>query len=384
MELDTYSKRLFEDINKNNEIFSISFKSYILDKEELRNKNTVIIESHEKFKEAIHKINKNNKINFILLKTILIFYKSLRSFYYKNINQNFSDANSNQYLKFLLFYYFEFSKFSYIIYLFATYIISLYTNKISKVNHVYLQKLLVTVYNENDEEINLNKNKDLCYTNPNNTSDLQLNSGLNFCLNNHLFLKINIEFNYNDDLNINEKKEKILSFLNDDFLKSIIDIREYLNVSKNINPEELIEKINNFDKLSRDKNGNLFYTSEELKKYINFKNLKNKIKFIIEIFEKIIKSSDNKDLLNFIIYTIQILKIIIGKLKFKFFDLNYIYIQLLNIKYGIIRIYDNSLFDHKELDFFIIPIDEFIDFMTSEYMKIISDNYIVKKKINET
>jgi hypothetical protein len=380
MELDTYSKQLFEDINKNNEIFSISFKSYILDKEELRNKNAIIIESYEKFKEAIHKINKNNKINFILLKTILIFYKNLRSFYYRNINQDFSDANSNQSLKFLLFYYFEFSKFSYMIYLFATYIISLYTNKISKANHVYLQKLLVTVYNENDEEVNLNKNKDLCYTNPNNTSDLQSNNGLNFCLNNHLFLKINIEFNYNDDLNINEKKEKILSFLNDDFLKSIIDIREYLNVSKNINPEELIEKINNYDKLSRDKNGNLFYTSEELKKYINFKNLKNKIKFIIEIFEKIIKSSDNKDLLNFIIYTINILKIIIGKLKFKFFDLNYIYIQLLNIKYGIIRIYDKSLFDHKELDFFIIPIDEFIDFITSEYMKIISDNYIAKKK----
>ncbi len=112
MELDTYSKRLFEDINKNNELFSMSFKSYIQDREELRNKNGIIIESYQKFKQAINKINKNNKINFILLKTILIFYKSLRSFYYRNINHDFSKENSNHSLKFLLFYYFEFSKFS--------------------------------------------------------------------------------------------------------------------------------------------------------------------------------------------------------------------------------------------------------------------------------
>jgi hypothetical protein len=375
MELDTYSKRLFEDINKNNELFSMSFKSYIQDREELRNKNGIIIESYQKFKQAINKINKNNKINFILLKTILIFYKSLRSFYYRNINHDFSKENSNHSLKFLLFYYFEFSKFSYMIYLFATYIISLYTNKISKTNHLYLQKLLVTVYNENDEEVNLNKNKDLCYTNPNNISDLQSNSGLNFCLNNHLFLQINIEFNYNDDLNIDEKKQKLLSFFNDDFLKSIIDIRDYLNVSKNINSEELMKKINDYYDLSRDKKRDLFYTSQELKKYIDFKNLKNKINFMIEIFEKIIKNSNNKDLLNFIIYSINILKIITGKLKFKFFDLNYIYIQLLNIKYGIIRIYNNHLFDNKELDFFTIPIDEFIDFITSEYIAIITNNY---------
>ena len=99
---------------------------------------------------------------------------------------------------------------------------------------------------------------------------------------------------------------------------------------------------------------------------------------IINLFEKIKKENHhNNNLSQLMISSINIFKIVIGKLKFNFFELNLIFIRLLKAKYGIIELYNKSLFHDNDLDFFINPIDHFITFIKDEYSSIVTRKFLL-------
>lgn len=378
MNLDEHSRRLLDDIIKHNETVKKELDAFIMDYTDLKNKNFKFIQSYQTFIKAITKIKKDNKISFILLKNISVFYRNLRSFYYINLNKDLSKKDQD-YIKILLFPYFMLSEFSYLIYTFIEYILFTYKDIITESNHSIILNIISSVINEKGKEIILlgNKDKDtgLC-SKPDNISSLQLNDGLSFCLKNHIFLNFNLEFIIND-IDIDEKKIKIGNYFNKDLIDLINQIRD--NLSKEVTDiKELKTKIEEYYVKIGDKNEILSKPFNELIKYDKLETLRNKIMVIINLFEKIKKENHhNNNLSQLMISSINIFKIVIGKLKFNFFELNLIFIRLLKAKYGIIELYNKSLFHDNDLDFFINPIDHFITFIKDEYSSIVTRKFLL-------
>lgn len=378
MNLDEHSRKLLEDIVKHNETVKKELDAFIMDYTDLKNKNFKFIQSYQTFIKAIIKIKKDNKISIILLKNISIFYRNLRSFYYINLNKDLSNKDQD-YIKILLFPYFMLSEFSYLIYIFIEYILFIYKDIITDINHSTISNIISSVINEKGKEIILlgNKDKDtgLC-SKTDNISSLQLNDGLSFCLKNHIFLNFNLEFIIND-VDIDEKKHNISNYFNKDLIDLINQIRD--NLSKDVTDiKELKIKIEEYYKKIGDKNETLSKPFNELIKYDKLETLRNKIMVIINLFEKIKKENHhNNNLSQLMISSINIFKIVIGKLKFNFFELNLIFIRLLKAKYGIIELYNKSLFHDNNLDFFINPIDEFITFIKDEYSSIVTHKFLL-------
>lgn len=378
MNLDEHSRKLLEDIVKHNETVKKELDAFIMDYTDLKNKNFKFIQSYQTFIKAIIKIKKDNKISFILLKNISIFYRNLRSFYYINLNKDLSNKDQD-YIKILLFPYFMLSEFSYLIYIFIEYILFIYKDIITDINHSTISNIISSVINEKGKEIILlgNKDKDtgLC-SKTDNISSLQLNDGLSFCLKNHIFLNFNLEFIIND-VDIDEKKHNISNYFNKDLIDLINQIRD--NLSKDVTDiKQLKIKIEEYYKKIGDKNETLSKPFNELIKYDKLETLRNKIMVIINLFEKIKKENHhNNNLSQLMISSINIFKIVIGKLNFNFFELNLIFIRLLKAKYGIIELYNKSLFHDNNLDFFINPIDEFITFIKDEYSLIVTHKFLL-------
>lgn len=376
MELDYKSTQLLNDIINENETIKNIIKAYIEDVDNLKIKNNKFIQSYYTFTKAIKYIYKFNKISNISLNNILIFYKNLRGFYLINLNKDNLETSIN--LKLLLLNYVSLAKFSYLIGILINHLLFKFKFIINDTNYLLYTKMITSIKNENGEEIDLILDEKGINPCAKRRTTLKLNDTIGFCIRYNIFLCEDLKIDFViKDINIDDVKENLLLYFNEKLIKLTSDIKIILD--KDITDTVELEKnLISFNELVGD---NKLYTSlNELKRYNEIESIRNKLMTIINIFEKIKKDNTTSDINQLIITSINIFKFLLEEIKFdNFFDISLIIYRLVKIKYGLIDEYKKSIFDN-ELDFFIKPVDDIIELIEKEYIKIISETYLKPKK----